>query len=138
MIDPYTLKQLKELVDKVDITAFPYEKGNSIRIGHVVIRKSKRGYLIYDCKENQRVAETYSKTAAVAWAKCVIKDKKHFDQIRKLDDEIAKHHTDSLFYKNTIEKTDSDVKRETAEFRLDISMDKTREAKANLMRFVFV
>jgi len=138
MIDPYIIKQLKELVDAVDITAFPYQKGNSIRIAHMVIRRSKHGYLIYDCKENKKIAETYSKTAAVAWARCNIKGFKHFDQIRKLDDEIAKHHTDSLFYKYTIEKTDCDVKRETAEFRLDISMDKTREAKANLMRFVFV
>ena len=138
MIDPYIQKQLQELVDKVDITAFPYEKGNSIRIGHIVIRKCKRGYLIYDCKENKRVAETYSKTAAVAYARCIIKDKDYFKKIIELDHSIAKHHTDSLFYKNTIEKTDSDVKRETAEFRLDISLAKTQEAKANLMRFVFV
>lgn len=138
MIDTLLQKQLQELVDKVDITAFPYEKGNSIRIAHIVIRKSKHGYLVYDCQQNKKIAETYSKTGAVAWAKCVLKEKKHFDQIKKFDDTIAKHHTDSLFFKNTIEKTDNYIKRETAEFRLDISMDKTREAKANLMRFVFV
>ena len=138
MIDPYIIKQLQELVDAVDITAFPYQKGNSIRIAHMVIRRSKHGYLIYDCKENKRVAETYTKTAAVAWAKCFLKNKKHFDQIKSLDDTIAKHHSDSLFYKNTIENTDSEVKRETAEFRLDIAIAKTQEAKANLMRFVFV
>ena len=138
MIDPYVLKQLQELVDSVDITAFPYKKGNSIRIGHAVIRKSKRGYLVYDCKANKKVAETYSKTAAVAWAKCLVKERDYFSQIEQLDETIAKHHSDSLFYKNTIEKTENEIKRDTAEFRLEISMQKTQEAKANLMRFIFV
>ena len=138
MIDPYILKQLKEIVDSVDITAFPYKKGNSIRIGHAAIRKSKRGYLVYDCKANKKVAETYSKTAAVAWAKCLVKEKNHFSQIVQLDETIAKHHSDSLFYKNTMEKTDNDIKRDTAEFRLEISLQKTQEAIANLMRFIFV
>jgi len=138
MIDPHVIKQLKDLVDSVDITAFPYEKGNSIRIGHIIIRKSKHGYLIYDLKENKQIADTYCKTAAVAWAKCTIKDLKCLNKIAELDRTIEKHHSDSLFYKNTIEKTENDVKRETAEFRLDIAIAKTQEAKANLMRFVFV
>jgi hypothetical protein len=138
MIDQYIITQLKELVDSVDVTAFPYQKGNSIRIAHIVIRKSNHGYLIYDCKENKRIAETYSKTAAVAWARAVIKDTGNLQEIKKLDDIIAKNHTDSLFYKNTIENTENEIKRETAEFRLDISLSKTKQAKANLMRFLFV
>jgi hypothetical protein len=138
MIDQYIITQLKELVDSVDVTAFPYQKGNSIRIAHIVVRKSNHGYLIYDCKENKRIAETYSKTAAVAWARAVIKDTGNLQEIKKLDDIIAKNHTDSLFYKNTIENTENEIKRETAEFRLDISLSKTKQAKANLMRFLFV
>tara|TARA_X000000950_G_scaffold37403_1_gene39963 strand:- start:778 stop:1194 length:417 start_codon:yes stop_codon:yes gene_type:complete len=138
MIDQYIITQLKELVDSVDVTAFPYQKGNSIRIAHIVIRKSNHGYLIYDCKENKRITETYSKTAAVAWARAVIKDTGNLQEIKKLDDIIAKNHTDSLFYKNTIENTENEIKRETAEFRLDISLSKTKQAKANLMRFLFV
>jgi hypothetical protein len=136
MIDPLVLKQLEEIVNSVDLTVLPYQKGNSIRIKQYVIRKSKHGYLLYDCKENKQITSLYSKTAAVAWANCLIKDKNYFKNIQELDNTISKHHIDSLFYRNTIEKTKDEIKQLTAEMRLEIALDRTQEAKANLMHYI--
>lgn len=136
MIDPIILKQLEEIVNSVDLTVIPYQKGNSIRIKQYVIRRSKHGYLVYDCKENKQVTSLYSKTAAVAWTHCLIYGKEHFKTIRELDDLLSKHHIDTIFYKNTIENTKDEVRKETAEMRLDIALAKTRDAKAKLMHYI--
>lgn len=64
------LNDLEEIVNRgLEDSAIPMAKGNSIRIKHVVIRKSPKGYLIYDSKENRQVTRTYFKTTAVAIAK---------------------------------------------------------------------
>jgi hypothetical protein len=136
MIDPRILKQLEEIVNSVDLTVIPYQKGNSIRIRQYVIRRSKHGYLIYDCKENKQITSLYSKTAAVAWANCLINNKDYFRSIRELDDNLSKHHIDTIFYKNTIENARDETRKMTAEMRLDIALAKTQEAKAKLMHYI--
>lgn len=136
MLDKHIITQLEELVNSVDVSAFPYQKGNSIRIAHIIIRKSRFGYSIFDCKINKRIAETYCKTAAVAYAKCLIDNRKYFNDIIRLDNKLAKHHVDSLFYKNTIEKTEDTIKREAVMHRLDIALQEIRELKARLFNYI--
>ena len=111
MIDEQLLTQLEELVNSIDLSVIPYQKGNSIRIKHFVIRKSWHGYLIYDTKENKQVTSYYSKSAAVAHVYCYIhKQNYSVDEIRRLDNTLSKHHIDSMFYKNTIETTKDEFK----------------------------
>lgn len=136
MIDEQLLKQLEDIVNSVDLSVIPYQKGNSIRIKHFVIRKSAHGYLIYDVKENKQVASYYSKSAAVAHVYCTIHNIGEHYEIRRLDNALSKHHIDSLFFKNTIEKTKDDLKRNVAELRLDIAMQHTENAKASLMQYI--
>ena len=66
MIDENLLKQLEEIVNSVDLTVIPYQRGNSIRIKHFVIRKRKHGYRIYYRQANKQVTSYYSKAAAEA------------------------------------------------------------------------
>ncbi|MBE27471.1 MAG: hypothetical protein CMN33_07285 [Saprospirales bacterium] len=137
MIDEQLLTQLEELVNSIDLSVIPYQKGNSIRIKHFVIRKSWHGYLIYDTKENKQVTSYYSKTAAVAHVHCCIhKQNYSVDDIRRLDNTLSKHHIDSLFYKNTIETTKDKLKYDVAELRLDIALHHTTDAKAKLMQYI--
>ena len=69
MISPKVLKDLQEIIEaNIDPTLFPYRKGNSIRIGSIVVRESKSGHLVYCAKANKQIARTFSKTAAVAIA----------------------------------------------------------------------
>ena len=49
--------------------AIPYEKGNSIRIKNIVIRKHRNGYRIFDISTNKHVVTTFTKAAALAIAK---------------------------------------------------------------------
>lgn len=137
MIDEQILSQLEELVNSVDLSVIPYQKGNSIRIKHYVIRKAWHGYLIYDTKENKQVTSYYSKSAAVAHVhSCVHGRKSNIAEIEKLDNLFSKHHVDSLFYKNTIQKSKDELKRSVAELRLDIALSYTHNAKAKLMQYI--
>jgi hypothetical protein len=137
MIDEQLLTQLEQLVNSIDLSVIPYQKGNSIRIKHFVIRKSWHGYLIYDTKENKQVTSYYSKSAAVAHVHCSIyKPNRNIDEIRRLDNTLSKHHIDSLFYKNTIENSKDELKCDVAEQRLDIALHYTTDAKAKLMQYI--
>ena len=133
MISPKVLKDLQEIIEaNLDPTLFPYQKGNSLRIGSIVIRESKKGHLVYCAKANKQIARTFSKTAAVAIARGG-----NVNKILRLDNEIMKHFNDCLFYKNTMKNSKSDVSRFVAENRYEISSDKTRQLKKKLDGYIF-
>ena len=105
MISPKVLKDLQEIIEaNIDPTLFPYQKGNSLRIGSIVIRESKKGHLVYCAKANKQIARTFSKTAAVAIARGG-----NVNKILRPDNEIMKHFNDCLFYKHTMNNSKSDT-----------------------------
>ena len=133
MISPRVLKDLQDIIEaNLDITLLPYKKGNSIRIGSMVVRESKHGHLVYSIKQNKQIARTFSKTAAVAIAKSG-----KVNEILYLDHQVQKHFNDCLFYKNTITKTKNEVTRSVAENRYEISSERTRDLKDKMDSYIF-
>ena len=133
MISPKVLNDLKEIIEaNLDPTLFPYKKGNSLRIGSIVIRESKKGHLVYCAKANKQIARTFSKTAAVAIARGG-----NVNKILELDNEIMKHFNDCLFYKHTMNNSKSDTARFVAENRYEISSDRTQQLKRKLDGYIF-
>ena len=131
------LKDLQELVDKIELSELPYQKGNTIRIGHMLVQKRKDDYTVYDTKQNKHVARLFCKTSAVALARCLSKGYNPSKKIQELDQIIQKNYIDCLFYKNTIQKTkDSNIK-EIIEIRYDIAKKRTQDAREKLDRFIF-
>ena len=64
------INELETIINKgFEDYPFPYVKGNSIRIGKMVIRTSRHGYLVYDTECNKQVVHTFSKASAIAIAK---------------------------------------------------------------------
>lgn len=131
------IKDLQEIVEgNIDLTLIPYKKGNSIRIGKIVIRENKSGYLIFNIEENKQVAKTFCKTAAIAVAKSLNKNHQ-VGTIFELDKIIEKHYTDCVFYRHTMENTKDDFKREISQVRYDIAKSRTTEAKRSLDYLIF-
>ena len=65
MITEKIAADLEEIVNKgLDDFPIPFVKGNSIRIKHIVIRKSPKGYLIYNTKDNSQIARAFFKSTA--------------------------------------------------------------------------
>ena len=116
----------------------PYEKGNSIRVKNIIIRKHSNGYRIFNCKTNKFIANTFSKTASLAIAKEMAVNP-NFDvkNITKLDDTVSKHYNDALFAKRTMENAEDDARYMTAEIKYDIATQKAWAALADIERYIF-
>ena len=138
MTNTTLLKDLQHLIeDKLDPSLFPYQKGNSIRIGKMVVRDSKKGFLIYDCQENKQVAITFSKTAALALAKSLSKGTNNISIVMDLDKTIQKNYMDALFFTNTIKTTKDEFKKDVVLTRLEIAKARTANAKSTLDSIIF-
>lgn len=132
------INDLEEIVNRgLEDSAIPVARGNSIRIKHVVIRKSSKGYLIYDAKENRQVTRTYFKTTAVAIAKNLAQGKDIVVEAMAFDDTMLKHYNDAIFYKNSIRNTDDAVKREIRQVRLDVAIQESQRVRSLLDRYIF-
>ncbi len=137
--DSNLTKQLEEIiVSGLERMPIPYEKGNSIRVKNIIIRRHNNGYRIFNCKTNKFIANTFSKTAALAIAKMLAQDP-YFDArpLAKLDDTVAKHYNDALFAKRTMENAEDDARYMTAEIKYDIATQKAWSALADIERYIF-
>ena len=134
-------KELENLINnKIDTSYFPYVKGKSIRIGHIIVRETRaQFFLVFDTKENKEIAKMFCKTSAVALAKSIVTSKENdtINKIKQLDDTISKNYTDAIFYKHTIKVTKDEIKREVAEMRYQIAAETTRNAKDKLDTFIY-
>lgn len=130
--------ELENLINSsLDMSFFPYVKGKSVRIKHVVVRETSFGFLVFDTKENKEIAKTFCKTSALALAKNVALDRNRVKEIQDLDSVIQKHYNDAMFFKNTIRVTKDEERKFVAETRYDLAAAKTREAKAKLDKFIY-
>lgn len=102
-------------------TPLPYKKGNSIRIGKVIIRESKtKGYILFDCEQNAQIDVADSLRGALAISKLYINNKT-FKDIKQLDRRYSKYYNDSIFYRASIKKTTNEFRKSLLEDRLDIA-----------------
>ena len=138
MLYENALEQLESLLDDpYYMGKIPYKKGNSIRIGHYIVRKNKTGYLVYDCVDNKKVDHFWSKSAALAYVKLDLDGKKLHTEIKKLDKTLEKNQIDAMFYRNTIKKASEEIRKSSARVRLDIAEENAYNAKYRLIGLIF-
>lgn len=140
-VTPELAKELKNLINnKIDTSYFPYVKGKSIRIGHVIVRETRaQFFLVFDTKENKEIGKMFCKTSAVALARAVVigLNKVAVNDIKRLDEVIGKQFTDAIFYKHIIKVTKDNLKREIAEMRYEIAAETTKTCKDKLDTFIY-
>ena len=117
----------------------PYEKGNSIRVKNIVIRKHKNGYRIFDISNNKHIVTTFTKTAALGIAKIVAErgNSNDIKDIIVLDNKVCKHYMDALFAKRTIEVSKDITRIESSEVKFDIATDKAWSSLAQIESYIF-
>jgi hypothetical protein len=131
--------ELEELINRaLDTSLFPYVKGKSIRIKHVIVRETSFGFLVFDTKTNKEICKTFCKTSAVAVAKSIAAGRIiSLDRIRMLDDIIKKNYNDALFFKHILAISKDSTRRFVAESRYDLAAVRTRDAKEELDRIIY-
>lgn len=137
-MNPDVLKSLEDIINSgLEDIALPLVKGNSIRIKHMIVRKSKAGWLVYNSKTHTQVAKMFCKSSAIALAKRLAEGKGGRQIIEELDKVIEKNYYDCLFYKNTLQKSKDTVTRAITQDRFEVSVSQTKHAKKSLDRFIF-
>lgn len=143
-INPELAQELENLINtKIDTSYFPYVRGKSIRIGHIIVRETRFGFLVFNTETNKEIDKMFCKTGALALAKTVSKcdsgnDASPNKYIIQLDKEIEKNYNDAIFYKHTMRVTKDDTKFFVAQTRYDIAASKTRYAKEELDKYIYV
>ena len=138
--DKQLAKELEEIVvSGLTQVPIPYEKGNSIRVKNIVIRKHKNGYRIFDISTNKHVVTTFTKTAALAIAKVVAERGSSNDikDIIVLDNKVSKHYMDAVFAKRAIEVSKDITRIEASEVKFDIATDKAWSSLAQIESYIF-
>ena len=139
MISENLLNDLEDIVNEgLKDSSIPYAKGNSIRIKQYVVRESKAGFLVYDSSTNKQIHRTQFKSVAIAIAKNLAERRNRIDSILDIENNLAKHYNDAIFYKNTIKKTKCQATRLTRETRLQISLVEAQKMRDKLDTFIFV
>ena len=133
------IKELEELVNEtIDASMFPYQKGNSIRVGSFIVRCNKRGfYKVYDCQANRLVTEAFCKSSAVAIAKNLSQGNSDTNNILNIDKDIQKWYNDCIFYKHSMRKTTDNFKYDIILNRYEIPKEKTCRAKEQLDKYIY-
>jgi hypothetical protein len=131
-------RELERIIEEgLDRSYIPYVKGNSIRIKHLVIRKSKMGWLVYDTKINKQINRYFSKAAALAAAKCIADGNDLTKKIDYLDQKIEKNYHDSLFYRHAFKTSTTVSKKAIVLNRLEIALAATQAARCSLDTIIF-
>lgn len=123
------LTELQEIVDKKtkEVVA-PYKKGDRIRVGHYMMRPSKRhGHVIIDTRKNTTVDVVFSKIAGIALSYAHL-NKSQTYTIKQQDNIIEKFTNDCCFYNAVIESTENEERRNNLEIRRDDAQGRIEQA----------
>lgn len=132
------INELKALIEQgLEEVPFPYVKGNSVRIGNMVIRTSKKGNFVFDMKCKRQVAHTFSKTAAVAIAKQHAEGHNIVKEVLLIDSEIEKNYNDAVFFQHSYKKAEDELRKEVLETRLDIATTKIDKGRTQLEDYIY-
>lgn len=131
------IRDLEDIVNSMDLSLLPYQKGNSIRIKNFAIRKNSQGFMIYDCENNQMVAKTYFKSSAIAIAKNLAKQQDVVKEVQNLDKALLKHYNDAIFFKHKIKGNCNLLELESRKIRLSVSVDETYKIRHTIEELIF-
>lgn len=129
------INDLEAMVD--NIVPLPIVKGNSIRIKHIIVRKTKRGYSVFNCKTKQHIADTVFKKSAIAIAKTASAGENYVDKIVNLDIKALKHYNDITVYQHTLKNNKQESMKMSRQARLSDSIVANNIVAQELENFIY-
>lgn len=131
-------EKLAELIDNsIQKYCVPIQKGNSVRIKHLVVRKNKHSHLVIDLRYHKQVATFFSKTGAIACASSLADGINRTAECVKLDRELQEKYLECINFKNILENSKEEEYKQTATIRYQIAWDDLNTIKQALLDIVF-
>jgi len=134
----HLVQALEEIIED-GVVQLPYTKGGDIYVNHSMVQKSRRGYVVFDTKLKKKLCETFSKTAAVAVAKLNTHsfDNRNIKDVLNIDNQICKWYMDCIFFRNSMETTEDDFRKDVLQTRYDIAYEKFYRLKQDLESYLY-
>jgi len=129
------IQDLEAMVE--NLVPLPIVKGNSIRIKHMIVRKTRYGYSVFDCKKSEKIADTTFKKSAIAIAKTLSSGSDYVDKILKLDRQALKHYNDIKVYQHTVKNSKTETMKESRQARLTDSISAKNLVVNQLENFIY-
>ena len=131
------VEELRNIIDRnIQDYVIPEQSGNTIKLGYIIIRKSRSaGYLVFDSRKQSQIANTYSKSAAMAFAKNYMNSRDN-RTVLNLDRCLEKNEIDAIFFQHTIETTRNETRRAIASDRLkncELAIENARQQLESLL-----
>lgn len=116
----------------------PLKKGNTVRIGHALVRPTRNDtYNVIDTEKRTIVATTNFRSSALAIAKQWSKGRNITVLVKKIDDQLLKHDNDIAFYKYTLNFGVEKEAKEAARVRYEISLARIENLMNDLKRHIY-
>lgn len=101
---------------------------------YLVSKSEEQGWNVFLIdQKKQFLGTTFLKISAFAF--CKIHEKRDgtaLDNLKKIDEEFAKHYTDSLFFKKTARDSKNEITKDTALWRYEIAHQSAVRAKRQI------
>lgn len=129
------IPHLQDILNTIDISLLPYQKGNKIYIGKACIKKHRNTYKIF--RNKKFIGQSFTKLAALILAKNQNVELATLENVKQLDHQVEKNFHDCVFYKNVVKSSKDDKQKAVLECRYDVSVDKINIAVNKLSNILF-
>jgi hypothetical protein len=130
-------KQLETIIEHgIRNNPLPFKKGNSIRVGKIVVRQNSNNYVVFDIENNKSIGTALTLRGALALAKSC-KKYNELSMIKTLDRKYFKNYNDCIFYKSTLVNTKDSFKKSVVKDRLEIAQDEMLAMAKSLEDIIF-
>lgn len=127
------LKDLEMMIRSVDVTKFPYIVDDIIYVGDFSVKYAHDMYNVYH--NNFFIGETYTKHGALALIANSNK-KRSLRKIMEYDRILFLSDNDIGFFKNVINNTEDEFRKDTIKTRLEVAQHDVLNSKTQLQHII--
>lgn len=131
------VKEVENLVSKgLETAHLPITSKGVVHIDNLAVYKKNDYFYVQDLLNKKIIAKTNYRSSALCIAKQWVQGSNVVNNVKKLDDQIAKLNTDLMFYSNAEKKASNEVSRFTAAVRYDDAKTIVSKLRKDLDKFI--
>lgn len=132
------VKEVENLVSKgLETAHLPITSKGVVHIDNLAVYKKNDYFYIQDLLNKKIIAKTNYRSSALCIAKQWVQGSNVVNNVKKLDDNIAKLNTDCMFYSNIQKHSKNQATRFTADVRYQDAKTILSKLRRDLDKFIY-